>query len=126
MPASLKALPQIEPIHALAAKFKCLGLDAGEELTALVRIIRQRETVRRGGNITSESRRTTVLLSGVTCWYKRVKSGRRQIFTFQYAGDFCDLHRYVLPEVGDEISIGAVTECAIGVIDHDDIERIIV
>ena len=39
-----------------------------------------------------------VLLDGVACSYKRLEDGRRQICSFAYPGDFCDLNRYVLPE----------------------------
>ena len=30
----------------------------------------------------------TVMLSGVACRYRIIDNGRRQIFAFQYAGDF--------------------------------------
>jgi hypothetical protein len=41
---------------------------------------------------------------------------------FQYPGDFCDYDRYVLPE--RDAAVAAVTDCLIGVILHEDIERI--
>jgi CRP-like cAMP-binding protein len=65
-----------------------------------------------------------VLLSGVACRYKMTESGRRRIFTFLYPGDFCDFDRYFLPQLDE--AVAALTDCVIGVINHDDIRKLIV
>jgi len=70
-------------------------------------------------------RHFTVLLDGVACSYERLKDGNRQIYAFQYPGDFCDLSRHVLPESNYEVAVAALTGCAIGIIEHRDLEQLI-
>jgi CRP-like cAMP-binding protein len=111
---------------ALVRKFKGLGVDREEELQPLLQLIKVKGRVRRGEDIiktSSSARHSTVLLMGVACWYKRMEDGRRQIYTFQYPGDFCDFHRYVFPELDD--AVAAQTDCSIGTVLHEDIERIV-
>lgn len=111
---------------ALDRKFKVLGLDSGEELQALVLLVKDRGRVSRGDDMVrpgSSPGCSTVLLDGVACRYKMTEDGHRQIFTFQYPGDFCDLNRYVLPESDD--AVAALTDCLIGAIPHEDIRWII-
>ncbi|GEP62100.1 hypothetical protein RSO01_92660 [Reyranella soli] len=57
--------------------------------------------------------------------YERLPDGNRQIYAFQYAGDFCDLHQHVLPETNSEVAVAAVTDCSIGIIEHKDLEHLI-
>jgi CRP-like cAMP-binding protein len=111
--------------NALVRKFKNLGMDGEEELQALLGRVKVKRRVSRGEDIVrigSAPGYSTVLLTGVACRYKMIENGRRQIFTFQYPGDFCDFHRYVLSELND--AVAAVTDCSIGVILHEDIGRI--
>ena len=111
--------------NALVRKFKNLGMDSEEELQALLLRVKVKRRASRGEDIVkigSSPGYSTVLLTGVACRYKMIESGRRQIFTFQYPGDFCDFHRYVLSELND--AVAAVTDCSIGVILHEDIGRI--
>jgi CRP-like cAMP-binding protein len=111
--------------NALVRKLKNLGMDGEEELRALLPRIKIKKRASRGEDIVRVGRSpgfSTVLLAGVACRYKMIESGRRQIFTFQYAGDFCDFHRYVLSELND--AVVALTDCSIGVILHEDIARI--
>lgn len=110
---------------ALARKFKNLGMDREEELQALLLLVRAKGRVKRGQDITkagSSPGYSTVLLKGLACRYKLIESGRRQIFTFHYPGDFCDFDRYVLPE--QDHAVAALTDCSIGVLLHEDIERV--
>lgn len=112
-------------VDALALKFRNLGMDREEELQTLLLLVKVKGHVRRGediiklGNSPSYS---TVLLKGLACRYKLTESGRRQIFTFQYPGDFCDFDRYILP--GQDYAVAALTDCSIGVLLHEDIERV--
>jgi CRP-like cAMP-binding protein len=103
-----------------------LGIDTDEELQALLSVVTVKGRIRRGDNIAAPGRSTgysTVLLSGVACRYKMTENGRRQIFTFQYPGDFCDFDRYILPELDE--AVAALSDCVIGVINHDDIRKLI-
>ena len=68
---------------------------------------------------------STLLLAGIACSYKRLPDGTRQIYSFQYPGDFCDLYRYVLPERDEAIAVQALTDCLVAIIDYADIERLL-
>jgi CRP-like cAMP-binding protein len=111
---------------ALIRKFSNLGMDSEEELQALLLLVKIKGRITRGEDIVglgSSPGHATVLLKGLACRYKMTENGRRQIFTFQYPGDFCDFDRYLLPAVDE--AVGALTDCLVGVFRHEDIERII-
>jgi CRP-like cAMP-binding protein len=111
--------------NSLVRKLENLGLDQDEQRQAFLLLVKGKRRVSRGEDIIKVGRSQrflTVLLTGVACRYKMVENGRRQILTFQYPGDFCDYHRYVLAERDD--AVAALTDCMIGVILHEDIERI--
>ena len=111
--------------NCLVRKLKNLGLNQDEQMQAFLQLVKGRRRVNHGEDIVKVGRSQrvlTVLLTGVACRYKMMENGRRQIFTFQYPGDFCDDHRYVLPERDD--AVAALTDCSIGIILHEDIERI--
>ena len=57
--------------------------------------------------------------------YERLQDGTRQIYAFQYPGDFCDLHQHVSPETNNEVAVAAITDCSIGIIEHKDLEQLI-
>jgi CRP-like cAMP-binding protein len=109
----------------VALKFKSLGVD-DEDLSELVRSIKHHARVSSASDVVrdgSKISKLTVLLDGVACSYKRLEDGRRQICSFAYPGDFCDLNRYVLPESDEAVAVQALTDCSVAVIDHADIER---
>src|SRR5207302_11479490 len=94
----------------------------------LVQFIRDRTCVSAGSDIIhvgSPIKHSALLLSGVACWYKRLEDGGRQIYSFQYPGDFCDLSRYVLPARDEAVAVQALTDCSIAIIDYADIERLL-
>lgn len=64
----------------------------------------------------------TILLEGIACSYTRLEDGSRQIYSFQYAGDFCNLHQYALPEADSAVAVAALTDCSIGTIAFKDID----
>lgn len=120
--------PKIGELDALVFKFKSLELDSEADLQAAVSLVKVKETVRQGNNIVDlrcSPRQLTVMLGGVACLNKRLEDGSRQIYTFQYPGDFCDLHRYVLPEVDQTVTVTALTNCSIGIIRHEDLDQMI-
>ena len=65
----------------------------------------------------------SVLLKGWSARQKVLKRGNRQITAFHLAGDFCDLHTYVLKTLPD--SVVAMSECEIGVIPHAQLDEIV-
>jgi CRP-like cAMP-binding protein len=65
---------------------------------------------------------SSVLLKGLTSRQKLMMSGDRQITAFHLAGDFCDLHTYVLKTLPD--SVVAMSECEVAIIPHDQLEKI--
>jgi CRP-like cAMP-binding protein len=67
---------------------------------------------------------STVLLEGIACLYERLADGSRQIYAFQYPGDFCDLNRHVLPGAINEVAVAAITPCTVGTIRHSDFEQL--
>jgi CRP-like cAMP-binding protein len=120
-----------EPLAAdvaasLVVKLRQLGLESDTDLRAFLSLLTGTHTVSRGDDVVPPGKARnvlTVMLSGVACRYRIVESGRRQIFTFHYAGDFCDYHRYVLPQLDDPVA--AITDCVVGVIPREDVERTI-
>src|SRR5690349_20583003 len=96
--------PVFEP---LLQKLRSLGVDSDTELDAVLKCIKVRADVRRGEDIIipgKSPRHSTLLLEGVACLYERLADGNRQIYAFQYSGDFCDLHRHALPETNNEVA----------------------
>src|SRR5262245_20510472 len=104
------------------------GAQSDEELEALVKRIKVKAHASRGEDVVAPgdaSRCITMLLNGVACSYERLADGNRQIYAFQYPGDFCDLSRHVLPESNNEVAVAALTGCSIGTIEHKDLEQLI-
>lgn len=114
-------------IAALVSKLGGLGVDQ-HELDALVQFLKLQPRVPAGVDIVHAARSTgssTILLSGVACSYKRLEDGTRQIYSFQYPGDFCDLYRFVLPERDEAMAVQALTDCSIATIGYADIDRLL-
>lgn len=63
-----------------------------------------------------------VLLDGIGCRYKMTGDGQRQILSFQFPGDISDLYSFVM-KVMDH-SVGALTDCTIGIIPHSKLKTI--
>ncbi|GEP61415.1 hypothetical protein RSO01_85810 [Reyranella soli] len=120
--------PEAGALDALALKFRSLELDSEADLQTVLRFVKIREAVSPGENIVdtrSPRRQLTVLLAGVACLHKKLEDDSRQIYTFQYPGDFCDLHRYMLPELDQKATVTALTACSIGTIRHDDLDQLL-
>jgi CRP-like cAMP-binding protein len=111
--------------NSLIVKLRNLGLGS-DNVRAFLSLFKWTRAIGRGNQIVEVGRSRkvlTVMLSGVACRYRITDNGRRQIFAFQYPGDFCDYNRYVMPQRDDQVA--ALTNCLVGVIPHEDIERII-
>jgi CRP-like cAMP-binding protein len=112
--------------HCLIVKLKNLGLDSDQDGRAFLSLLKWTRAIRRGDEIVragSSQKILTVMLSGVACRYRITDNGRRQIFAFQYAGDFCDYCRYIMPQRDD--AVAALTDCLVGVIPQEGFERTI-
>lgn len=80
---------------------------------------RRHETVVREGEHQTSSR---LLLEGWAARVKILKDGRRQITEFHLAGDFIDLHSFILKRL--DHSIVALTDCKLAVVPHDGLRRV--
>src|SRR5262245_2236391 len=120
---------EAEAFCPVIRKLRNLGdAQSDAELEAVLKRIKVRARASRGEDIIgpgNASRHFTVLLDGVACSYERLKDGNRQIYTFQYPGDFCDLSRHALPKSNNEVAVAALTGCSIGTIEHRDLEQLI-
>jgi len=114
-------------IASLASKFERLGMDR-EELEEFVQFFRHQPRVVAGADVihaSNSAKHSTLLLAGLACSYKRLEDGSRQIYSFHYPGDFCDMYRYVLPERDEAIAVQALTDCSVATIDYADIEPLL-
>src|SRR5262245_33435606 len=65
---------------------------------------------------------SSVILQGMSSRQKVLENGARQITAFHLAGDFCDLHTYVLKTLPD--SVVAMTACEVAIVPHTELDRI--
>ena len=82
-------------------------------LTMHIREFRKDHDIIREGDRPSQC---CVLLQGLACRYKLVSGGKRQIFSFQLAGDIPDLQGLQI-EVMDH-NIGTLTNCTVGFVPY--------
>jgi CRP-like cAMP-binding protein len=66
--------------------------------------------------------RSTLLLEGIMCRFKDLKSGERQITELHVAGDFVDLHSFTLKRL--DHSIMTLTPCTFATVPHDRLAKI--
>lgn len=64
-----------------------------------------------------------LVLEGFACRYKLLSNGRRQIISFEVAGDLCDLNSFFLGEA--DYGIGTLTPCRVALIPHGALQAII-
>jgi len=65
---------------------------------------------------------SSVIIEGLACRQKVLRTGDRQITAFHLTGDFCDLHSYRVKSVSD--SVVAMTPCSVGVVPHARLDAI--
>src|ERR1044072_321945 len=65
---------------------------------------------------------STLLVEGIVCRYKDLASGERQIQELHVAGDFVDLHAFLLKRL--DHNIGAVSRCRTASVPHERLKRI--
>jgi len=112
---------------SLASKFESLAM-GNEEVDTLVQLLKHQPRVPAGTDIVygeQSAGYSTLLLTGVACSYRRSESGTRQIFSFQYPGDFCDLYRYLLQEWDETLAVQALSECSTATILHSEMKQLL-
>lgn len=77
------------------------------------------KTIIRQGTLLS---RSTLLIDGLIGRYKDLSGGERQITEIHVAGDFVDLHGFLLRKL--EHNVGALTRVKVAYFQHDDLRRI--
>ncbi|HYG46413.1 MAG TPA: Crp/Fnr family transcriptional regulator [Allosphingosinicella sp.] len=88
-----------------------------EMLRASVAEIREHpggRTIVRSGTTLSAS---TLLVEGIVCRYKDLADGQRQIMELHVAGDFVDLHGFLLKQL--DHNVGTMTPVRVAMVPHD-------
>ncbi len=90
-----------------------------ENAVARIRVVEADDDVLREGDRPAES---SLLLEGFAARYKIVSNGRRQISALHVAGDFIDLHSFLLKTM--DHGVVALTNCRIALVPHATLEKI--
>jgi len=114
--------PGLEPL------FRRLSLRDGvsdEEREALSAVMTEARVLPAGSDIVRQGdrpRRSTLVLSGLTCRYSTLENGKRQITALHVPGDFVDLHSFLVKQM--DHSVGCLSPCVVSYAPHDGLERI--
>jgi CRP-like cAMP-binding protein len=84
-----------------------------------IRVMPPAKALVRAGVTLSEC---TLLFEGFVCRYKDLADGQRQIMELHVAGDFLDLHSFLLKRL--EHNVGSMTSVRLAVVPHDAIREI--
>jgi CRP-like cAMP-binding protein len=112
----------------LTLKLRSLGVDA-DGVDILLQAVKRHVHVAAGADVIragEPANHLAVLLAGTACSYKSNEDGGRSILSFQHAGDFCDLYRYVLPEFDTARGVQALTGCTVAFIDYHEVDELLV
>jgi CRP-like cAMP-binding protein len=107
-------------VAALLLKLRARDVISDEEeevLRASIGEIREHpagRTIVRSGTTLSAS---TLLIEGLVCRFKDLADGQRQIMELHVAGDFVDLHGFLLKRI--DHNIGALTPIRVASVPHD-------
>ena len=112
-------------IAALLLKLRARDLvdsDEEEVLRASVSELHEypagRTIVRTGTTLSA----STLLIEGIVCRYKDLADGQRQIMELHVAGDFVDLHGFLLKQL--DHNVGAMTAVRVASVPHDALRAI--
>ena len=120
MKAEFRHSDAAEAIAALLLKLRARDLvDAEEEAVLRASVAELHEhpsgrTIVRAGTTLSSS---TLLLEGIVCRYKDLADGQRQIMELHVAGDFVDLHGFLLKQL--DHNVGTMTPVRVATFPHD-------
>jgi CRP-like cAMP-binding protein len=65
---------------------------------------------------------STIIIEGLACRQKVLRSGDRQITAFHLTGDFCDLHTYLVKTIPD--SVVGITACRVALVPHERLDKL--
>ena len=97
-----------------------------DDKQALNSVVKGMRTVPAHTDLASEGDKPThvhLILEGFACRYKFTAEGNRQIMAYLVAGDFCDLHVFVLKQM--DHSIGTLSPCKVVDIPREQILRLL-
>jgi CRP-like cAMP-binding protein len=120
MQVDFTAADSAEAVATLLLKLRARDLIDGEEeevLRASLAEIHEHpggRTIVRAGTTLSAS---TLLVEGIVCRYKDLADGQRQIMELHVAGDFVDLHGFLLKKL--DHNVGAMTPIRVAIFPHD-------
>jgi CRP-like cAMP-binding protein len=109
----------------LIRKFEQRGRLSDEEKRALEGAVARTRDVRPDEDIVREGDRPsecTLLLEGFAGSYRVLGTGKRQITALHIAGDFVDLHGFLLERMDHAVS--ALTPCKVAVVPHERIREL--
>jgi CRP-like cAMP-binding protein len=125
MPAETTDFDPEAAIAALLLKLRSRDLISGEEeevVRASVSDIREypagRTIVRSGATLSA----STLLVEGIVCRYKDLADGQRQIMELHVAGDFVDLHGFLLKQL--DHNVGTMTPVRVASFPHETLRAI--
>lgn len=108
-----------KPIDALLLRLGQHDSLAAEEREILAAAFGPIEAVAKGRDIVTEGEQpahSTVLIDGLASRYRTLSDGRRQIVALHIAGDFVDLHSFMLKRM--DHSVGALSDCVVSRVPH--------
>jgi CRP-like cAMP-binding protein len=123
--AEIGVIARDDALGGLLLKLRARDLVSDEEEQVLrdsiaeVRELPAGKLIVRAGTILSES---TLLLDGFVCRYMDMADGQRQIMEIHVAGDFLDLHGFLLKRI--DHNVGAMTPVRFALVPHDRLRRI--
>jgi CRP-like cAMP-binding protein len=89
------------------------------EAVAEVRELPAGKVAVRAGELLTHS---TLLFDGLSCRYKDLVDGQRQIMELHVPGDFLDLHSFLLKQL--DHNVGSISPIRIGIVPHDRLRAI--
>lgn len=120
MQAKMSDADAARAIQALLLKLRARDLVGEEEEQVLRASVAELHffpagrTIVRSGTALSAS---TLLVDGIVCRYKDLSDGQRQIMELHVAGDFVDLHGFLLKRL--DHNVGAMSPVTIASVPHD-------
>ena len=112
-------------IEKLMLKLRARDIVSAQEEEVLAGAIAQIVEVPAGRNIVRAGMDlsvSTLLIDGLVCRYKDLADGQRQIMELHLAGDFLDLHAFLLKRLDHHV--GSMTPARFAIVPHDRLMRI--
>lgn len=109
----------------LLLKLRARDTVSDEEAAALRDLIAELRDVAAGRTIVRSGiplHESILLVEGFACRYKDLADGQRQIMEVHVAGDFVDLHSFLLKRL--EHNVGALTDVRLATVPHDRLREI--